>query len=100
MKNFGKILRSIIESRNISAKDVCEATGIPRSTLSEWMNGRTPIMDKSIVSLASYLGVSIEYLITGGTLSDEDIVQQLIEDRFITLHKGTYRITIDKVLKE
>lgn len=58
-------LRSLIAEKNLSRKDVCDASGLSESALSNYLNGRTPQSLESIVALADFLGVSLDYLILG-----------------------------------
>lgn len=45
--------------------DVARATGITRSTFSDWKNGRyTPKQDK-LQKIADYFNVTVDYLMTG-----------------------------------
>jgi len=89
----------ILRERGLTKKALSEATGIPQSTLSEWCNGRTPTLSEPIIKLTQYLGVTLEFLVTGKN-SDERLLQGLIQDddaeAFIQVHKGTYRITVEK----
>ena len=72
------------ELRNgLKLKDanVASATGIPRSTFTDWKNGRSQPKKDKLQKIADFFGVSIEYLMTGGTqtamkLTEEE--QQLI----------------------
>lgn len=53
------------KQKNMSDADIHRATGIAKSTLSDWKNGDyTPKQDK-LMLIAECLGVSIDYLMTG-----------------------------------
>ncbi|MFA9464589.1 MAG: helix-turn-helix domain-containing protein [Velocimicrobium sp.] len=55
--------RKLINERGITPYRVSMDTGIAQSCLSDWKNGRSnPKVDK-LVTIARYLGVSIEDLI-------------------------------------
>jgi transcriptional regulator with XRE-family HTH domain len=96
---FGSNIKKLMEERGISSKALSDATDIPPSSLSEWINGRVPRIDNSLIRLARFFGVSIEYLISGKEPEEvicNDILNSL-PDKFSTIHKGIYRVTVDKL---
>lgn len=98
MKAFTKSLKQLMEERGVSAAVICKATGIPKSTLSEWLAGRQPTLDDSVVQLARFFGVSLERLVTGEE-PETDILKEFLEQAdsgFITVHKGVYRLQVEK----
>lgn len=53
------------DERKVRDSDVSKATGISKSTFSDWKSGRsTPKKDK-IQRIANYFGVSVDYLMRG-----------------------------------
>ena len=53
------------DSLGVTDYRVASDTGIPKSTFSDWKNGRsTPKQDK-LQKIADYFGVSVDFLITG-----------------------------------
>lgn len=100
MESFSEVLKKLMRARGVTAKVVSQATGIPASTLSEWTAGRMPTIGRDVMRLARFFGVSIEFLITGQE-PEEKIVGDILEDigdGFTTLHKGVYRIRVEKYL--
>ena len=100
MKHFHETLKKLLRERGVSATLVCESKGIPKSTLSEWASGRNPKLDESIVKLARFFGVSVEFLITGKH-PEETVIKEMmndLEEGFISVHKGTYRLTVEKYI--
>jgi transcriptional regulator with XRE-family HTH domain len=98
MNGFSENLKKLMQDRGVTAKLVCEATGIPQSTFSEWTSGREPKLTESVVRLARFFGCSIEALITGQE-PEHDLVAEVIQSMdtgFATVHKGVYRISIEK----
>lgn len=95
---FSKVLKNLMQERGVSAAVVSKACGIPKSSLSEWLAGRQPKLDASIVKLAKFFNVSVEFLVTGET-PEEAIVKDLVNDlenNFVSIHRGIYRINIEK----
>ena len=59
---FGKILLELRTDRGISQRTVGEALGVVNQTISFWENGsREPDMD-TLLKIAKYFDVSIDYL--------------------------------------
>lgn len=59
------IFVKLLQIRNTTAYQVCKATGIASSTISDWKNGKsTPKQDK-LKKIADYFGVTLDYLMTG-----------------------------------
>lgn len=59
------------DSKGVKDADVAKATGITKSTFSDWKNGRSKPKDEKLLKIADYFGVTLDYLRTG-----EDIVPQ------------------------
>ena len=98
MKKFADNLKKLMRDRGVTARTVCKATGIPQSTFSEWTVGREPKLSQNVIKLARFFGCSVEALITGQE-PEHDIVANMIEsleDGFATVHKGVYRVKIEK----
>lgn len=59
---FGKILLELRTERGISQRTLGEALGVVNQTISFWENGsREPDMD-TLLKIAKYFDVSIDYL--------------------------------------
>lgn len=90
---IGETLRELIRQKRYSLKALSKATGVPASTLGEWINNRTPKNPIYIQKVASALGVSMHYLLFGEEDSQEPITKLIAEDVF----KGTFEISIKRV---
>lgn len=69
-----------------------KATGVPKSTISEWLSNRTPNPVQA-VKVANELGVSLHFLLFGEDDAQEAFQKIMKEDFF----KGTFEISIKKV---
>lgn len=59
------IYKKLLDEKKLKNADVSRATGISNMTLSDWKRGVSqPKMDK-MQKIADYLGVSVDYLMTG-----------------------------------
>ena len=58
-------IRLAIELSNLSLKDAAMLCEIPYSSLQNWVSGARDPRSDALISLASHLGVSIDWLLTG-----------------------------------
>ncbi len=58
-----KNLFKIIEEKGISAKKLSEDTGISSGNISDWKSGRCMPSVNSLITIADYLNVSMDYLV-------------------------------------
>lgn len=89
---IGKTLKHLMEKERHTLTSISKATGVPKSTISEWLNNRTPSPVQA-VKVANHLGVSLHFLLFGKDDSQEPIQKILKEDFF----KGTFEISIKRV---
>ena len=59
------IFEQLLQSFGVTTADVCKATGIGQSTISNWKSRRNLISGKNAQLIADYFNVSVEYLMTG-----------------------------------
>lgn len=59
------VFQYLLVLNNATVADVCRATGISQSTMSNWKSRDTCISIKNAQKIADYFGVSLEYLMTG-----------------------------------
>ena len=60
-----EIFQELLAKKGLKAFDVSKATGISSSTLTDWKKGRSIPKQDKMQKIANYLGVSVEYLMTG-----------------------------------
>ena len=53
------------DSRGVKDSDVVKATGITKSTFSDWKSGRSNPKQDKLQKIADYFGVTVDYLLTG-----------------------------------
>ncbi len=82
-----EIFQELLAKRGLKAFDVSKATGISSSTLTDWKKGRSIPKQDKMQKIANYLGVSVEYLMTGKEkdsyyLNEETakLAQEMFED--------------------
>ncbi len=60
------------DSRNVKDSDVVKATGITKSTFSDWKSGRSKPKNDKLQKIADYFGVTLDYLTTGNNDQNGD----------------------------
>lgn len=55
------------DSKGVKDSDVVKATGITKSTFSDWKSGRSNPKNDKLQKIANYFEVSVDYLMTGET---------------------------------
>jgi len=95
---IGSVFKKLLEEQHKSLKEVSVQTSIPYSTLHTWLQNSPPKDINKAKRLASFFGVSLDYLLfgeetTGPFQSEEPKLKKLKEEFF----KGVFEITVRKV---
>lgn len=80
-KNFEKLLML----NHCKAADVAKATGIARSTLSEWKSGLSTPNAAKLQKIAAYFGVTVDYLMTGENATTASPLLDLTDEEQLLL---------------
>ena len=90
-----EVFEQLLQKFGVTTADVCKATGIGQSTMSNWKSRRNLISGKNAQLIADYFGVSVDYLMTwkekeGGEkyyINDEtaSIAQDIFENKELRL---------------
>lgn len=67
VETFVERLDNLLKLRNIKRQTICDDLEISRTSVSSWVSGKTSPSVHTIVKIAKYLDVSMEYLLTGET---------------------------------
>ena len=86
-----EIFEQLLQKFGVTTADVCKATGIGQSTMSNWKARKNLISGKNAQLIADYFEVSVDYLMTGKEkeggetyyLNDEtkEIAQEIFENK-------------------
>ena len=60
-----EIYVTLRDEKGVKDATVAKATGIGKSTFSDWKNGRSAPKGEKLKKIADYFGVSTQYLLTG-----------------------------------
>ena len=103
-----EIFQKLLDKRGLKAFDVSKATGISSSTLTDWKKGRSVPKQDKMQKIAEFLGVSLEYLMTGEEadggetyyLNEEtrEIAQEIFENPYLrSLFDMSRKMTPDRL---
>ena len=67
------------DSKGLNDSDIAKATGITKSTFSDWKNGRSKPKNAKLQKIADYFNVSLSYLSTGKEDTSETAETKLTE---------------------
>jgi transcriptional regulator with XRE-family HTH domain len=62
MKIFGERVKQILKEQGVTQKKMAEVLRVQPSTLCEWLNGNNEPPMQTIVEIATFLGVSTDFL--------------------------------------
>lgn len=99
---FSKNLKKIMKERNVSPKELSEATGIPRSSIGDWLAGTEPRLNESVLKVSRFFGCSLDFLMTG-IEPEENTLKKILgqsDESYTEIHSGVYRLKIEKLLKK
>ncbi len=94
---FALNLDDYMRDRGVSRADVCKATGIPYTTLANWLQAKRYPRPEHVTKLAKYLGVSVADLVDekyeGRALRETQDSAQTLPDNIIPMPK-TYKVPL------
>ena len=93
MDSFGKTLKTLRNSRNISATKLSEDLNIHRGSLSNWETGRRTPDSEMLLKIANYFNVSVDYLL-GNDTDDTDFFNLKGDVRFLKKVKDNEMVKI------
>lgn len=89
---ISNVLKNLMSKDRHTITSISKATGIPKSTISEWLNNRSP-NPVHAAKVAKHLGISLHYLLFSEEDSEEPLHRFVKEDLF----NGTFEINIKRV---
>ena len=90
---FPKILRDMLDRHPMTGarttlKELAEAIGIRQQTVSLYKNGETQPTPETLVKIAEFFGVSVDYLLTGISSQNKSIHEELgLSEKAISMLK-------------
>ncbi len=68
---FFERLQDLLDSRNLSQKQLAESINVRQNTISDWKNKGNLPQGETAIKLAQYFNVSLDYLLTGEDKNNE-----------------------------
>jgi len=80
----------IRDSKGLKDSDVAKATKIPKSTFSDWKNGRSVPKIQKLKLIADFLEIKIEHLLGSDSISWNPEEQEIVEDYYLNENTREY----------
>lgn len=83
--SFSDNLRNLLDIKEIQIKELSAGTGISKNTLDNYLSGQKSLPNaENAVKIAQFIGVSVEYLVTGKASKENisDEIKNLIRDLY------------------
>lgn len=96
-----EIFMQLCQRKGVTVYQVCRATGIPSSTMSDWKSGRSVPKVEKMKMIADYFDVSLDYLVSG-VKTDHEPYYKNEESRDIAdfLFKNPQYATLFKTIRD
>lgn len=94
---FSKVLQQLMKTHHLSITQLSNDTLIPKSTLSDWTNGRLP-SSKNLIHLAklsNYFRMTLSELLFGE--SEDKTRDEIVLISNFKEGNSNYRLTIEKI---
>lgn len=88
-------LKRIIADRDMTAAQLSRATGVPKTTLAEWLAGGNPRDLKKVKLVADALAVSVDQLCFGDVTKAQGEIEQHLEE----INAGVFEVVLRRVKK-
>lgn len=89
-----KILSKLLQDHGLSARELARQTGLPQSTLNNYLSGRGPTKPEQILAIAKYFNVSMELLLFGEDDRPPTLNDVLTEGLF----EGWLKVKIERAI--
>jgi len=89
---INEVLKKLMKAEGLTLVALSSRTGVPKSTLSEWLSNRTPNPIQA-AKVARIFNVSLHFLLFG-TEDPQELFQKIMKE---DLFSGTFEISIKKV---
>lgn len=60
---FSERLQDLINENGLNNQQLSDATGIPRTSISNWLNGRRTVQIEALAKIAIFFKVTTDYLL-------------------------------------
>lgn len=90
-------LKQLIDSKGISVSRLAKATGVPNTTIANWLAGQAPKNIEQVKKVADYFGISIDELVFGNKSIEKfkSILREFTEDE---IYAGQYEVVLKRII--
>lgn len=87
-----RILKALLQDKDLSIAQLARATGVARQTIDNWIAGQEPRSLTQVKKVADYFGVPVDYLCFGQTTKEKTIREY--EDE---INAGVFEVVLRRV---
>lgn len=92
--NLKTNLKRLLSEVDINATKLCKATGVPKSTISDWLMGNSPKNIKQIKAVADFFKVTIDELVFSESIKKDSRMPESLGAEFMNF--GTFDVYLKK----
>ena len=74
---FEKTLRELMRDKGINQNELADFLGVKRSTITMYVNGKSYPEFRTLIKIAEFFDVSLDYLVTGERIENQTVRQEL-----------------------
>lgn len=74
---FEKTLRELMRDKGINQNELADFLGVKRSTITMYVNGKSYPEFRTLIKIAEFFDVSLDYLVTGERVENQTVRQEL-----------------------
>lgn len=92
-----KNLKHILDSRGVSLSKLARATGVPVTTISNWLSGQSPKNIVQLKKVADHFKISIEELVFGTqSINKTSVLDEYVRNE---IYAGVYEVVLRRLIK-
>lgn len=93
-------LNRLMKSKNMSIRDIANRCDVPKSTISDWINGKVPSQKvlMQLLKISETLDVSLDELVFNHR--DSSVKAEVVLSSSFKNDKSHFRITVEKMDEE
>ena len=85
-------LSELMKRNGINSATLSRISGVPKSTISDWLTGSSPKSIPQVKTVADYFGVTIDYLCFGETQNSNELSEYQNE-----INAGVFEVVLRRV---
>lgn len=97
--NLKDNLKRLLKLNDVTAAQLSRSLSIPKSTLSEWLSGRTPKNLDHLKKVSEYFNTTVDELCFGSGIERQENKSNVIKDHQNEIDAGIWRVLLVKPQK-